>query len=170
MKLYMFYIGGNCGNSNIELHDVRFSIAETPEACYDDLRRQWWGKPKSLHLDCWGSVEQADGFDVTVTTAPKLDNNSPSLFFVNLGGYDPAEFSELHRNVLLVAQDANSAKAQALAGIRHWAQPHRDRLFEVEKMLDVTTLTRSYGHSLTLSKATTKKPFNFACEYRPIGR
>lgn len=53
MKLFMFYIGGDCANSNIELHDVRFSIGETAEECRDDLRRQWWGEPKSLHLDCW---------------------------------------------------------------------------------------------------------------------
>jgi hypothetical protein len=51
MKLFMFYVGGNCGNSNVELHDVRFAIGDAPEDCYDDLRRQWWGDPKSLHLD-----------------------------------------------------------------------------------------------------------------------
>ena len=49
MKLFMFYIGGDCANSNIELHDVRFSIGETAEECRDDLRQQWWGEPKSLH-------------------------------------------------------------------------------------------------------------------------
>ena len=56
MKLYMFYVGGDCGSSNIELHDIRFSVGETPEDCFDDLRRQWWGEPKSLHLDSWGAV------------------------------------------------------------------------------------------------------------------
>ena len=66
MKLFMFYIGGDCGNSNIELHDIRFSVGETAEDCRDDLRRHWWGEPKSLHLDCWGEVEQADGFDVSL--------------------------------------------------------------------------------------------------------
>ena len=49
MKLFMFYIGGDCQNSNVELHDVRFSIGETPEDCRDDLRKQWWGDPNSLH-------------------------------------------------------------------------------------------------------------------------
>jgi hypothetical protein len=170
MKLYMFYIGGNCGNSNIELHDVRFSIGETPEACYDDLRRQWWGEPRSLHLDCWGAVEQADGFDVTVSTTTEPLTNSANLFFVNLGGYDPAEFGELHRNVLLVAPDANAAKARALAEVQGWSQPHRDKLFEVEKTLDITALTRNYGRPLTLIKATTKQPFNFVCKYCPIGQ
>jgi hypothetical protein len=41
MKLFMFYVGGNCGDSNVELHDVRFSIGETPEDCHDDLRQQF---------------------------------------------------------------------------------------------------------------------------------
>jgi hypothetical protein len=25
---------------------------------------RWWGDRKSLHLDCWGAVEQADGYDI----------------------------------------------------------------------------------------------------------
>jgi hypothetical protein len=32
------------------------------------------------------------------------------LFFANMGGYDPREFAELHRNILVVAPDAKSAK------------------------------------------------------------
>jgi hypothetical protein len=94
MKLFMFYIGGDCGNSNIELHDVRFSAGDTAEACHDDLRRQWWGNPKSLHLDCWGAVEQADGYDVMLMP-PRSENSLDKLFFLNLGGYDPEHFEEL---------------------------------------------------------------------------
>jgi hypothetical protein len=169
VKLFMFYIGGNCGNSNIELHDVRFSIGENPEDCYEDLRRQWWGEPKSLHLDCWGVIEQADGFDVTVTASPP-PSNSGSLFFVNLGGYDPSEFSELHRNVLLVAADASAAKVRALAEIQGWTEPHRDKAFEVEKTLDVSALAaQGPGCYLTLTTAKDAKRFNFVCKYRPIG-
>jgi hypothetical protein len=37
MKLFMFYIGGNCGTSNVELHDVRFCVGATPEDCYADI-------------------------------------------------------------------------------------------------------------------------------------
>ena len=168
MKLFMFYIGGNCGNSNIELHDVRFSVGNVPEDCYDDLRRQWWGDPKSLHLDCWGPVEQADGFDVTLTAAPQSDMPS-KLFFVNLGGYNPLEFAELHRNVLIVAPDAASAKQTALSQINHWSQPHKDRLFEIEKAIDVSALMASQGYFLALKPATIEKPFVFRCAYLPIG-
>jgi hypothetical protein len=168
MKLFMFYIGGDCGNSNIELHDIRFSMGNRAEDCYDDLRRQWWGDPKSLHLDCWGPVEQADGFDVSLATAPP-DDLAAKLFFVNLGDYSAREFGELHSNVLIVAADAKAAKQKALAQVNGWTQPHKDRLFEIEKAIDVTALMNTYGCFLTLKPATEEKPFRFHCEYLPIG-
>ncbi len=145
MKLFMFYVGGNCGNSNVELHDVRFSLGATAEDCHEDLKQQWWGDPKGFHLDCWGEVAQVDGFDVVLTTAPPREDPY-KLFFVNLGGYVPTEFSELHKNVLLVASDAVAAKAKAIAQIQSWSQPHRDQLFEVEKAVDVTALMVRYGY------------------------
>lgn len=168
MKLFMFYVGGDCGNSNVELHDVRFSIGETAKDCYPDLRRQWWGDPKSLHLDCWGAVEQADGYDVLLT--PDVSATSEQhLFFCNLGGYDRQEFSELHRNILLVAPDAKAATRKALTMIRGWTLPHKDNVFEVEKAIDVSAWMNEYGYSLVLSKATEEKPFVFDCAYVRIG-
>jgi Domain of Unknown Function (DUF1543) len=168
MKLFMFYVGGDCGNSNVELHDVRFSIGETPEDCFDDLRRQWWGTPESLHLDCWGAVEQADGYDIVLSTEPPTAAQD-RLFFVNLGGYDPTEFTELHKNVLIVAADDKAAKAKAKAQIKHWQKPHRDSLFEIEKTLDITELLRRHSYHLVLRPADSEKPFRFHCDYRPIG-
>lgn len=167
MKLFMFYVGGNSGNSNIELHDVRFSIGETPEDCHDDLRKQWWGDPESLHLDCWGEVEQVDGFDIALTREAS-GNAVDKLFFVNLGGYDSNEFSELHRNILLVAPDTKAAKAKALAQVQGWSVPHKDKLFEVETAMDVTALLQRYGYFLKLTRATSEKPFRFVCQYLPI--
>lgn len=168
MKLFMFYVGGNCGNSNVELHDVRFSIGHAPEDCYDDLRRQWWGDPKSLHLDSWGIVEQADGYDVTLATAPQ-DETSPRLFFVNLGGYDPHQFGELHKNVLIAAPDIKLAKQKALEQVNDWVQPHKDRIFEIEQAVDLTALTGDYGCALSLKPAGEQKPFVFQCLYLPLG-
>jgi hypothetical protein len=168
MKLFMFYVGGNCGNSNVELHDVRFAIGHTPEDCFEDLRRQWWGEPKSLHLDCWGAVEQADGYDIELSKRPPADEQQ-KLFFVNLGGYDPSEFTELHKNVLIISPDEAAAKAKAKTQINHWQKPHRDRLFEIEKTLDIGAQMQRHGYYLSLRPATQEKPFQFKCDYRPIG-
>ena len=169
MKLFMFYIGGDCANSNIELHDVRFSIGETAEECRDDLRRQWWGEPKSLHLDCWGEIDQADGYDVILTRETQAPENGEKLFFLNLGGYDPREFGELHKNILLVAPDAKAATKKALQQIKSWTLPHKDNVFEVEKAIDVTELTSRYGYRLQLAKAKEERPFQFQCAYIRIG-
>ncbi len=167
MKLLMFYVGGDCGNSNVELHDVRFSIGETTDDCHADLRKQWWGDPKSLHLDCWGEVEQADGYDVTLSQEAPHEP-AERLFFVNLGGYDREQFSELHKNILLVARDAKSATATALTRIKSWSLPHKDNVFEIEKAVDVSASMNQYGYFLELTKAATEKPFVFSCGYVPI--
>jgi hypothetical protein len=169
MKLFMFYVGGNCGNSNVELHDVRFSIGQTAEDCFEDLRRQWWGDPESLHLDCWGAVEQADGYDIGLSSLPPQEAQ-PKLFFVNLGGYDPSEFNELHKNVLIVSPDEVAAKAKAKRLIRHWQKPHRDQLFEIEKTIDIGAQMKRSGYHLTLTPATREKAFQFECDYRPISK
>ncbi|AYD05225.1 DUF1543 domain-containing protein [Neorhizobium sp. NCHU2750] len=164
MKLFMFYIGGDCGGSNIELHDIRFSIGESPEACHDDLRRQWWGDPKSLHLDCWGELTQADGFDIELVTG-STEPSEDKLFFLNLGGYDVTEFEELHKNILLIAPGARAATKKALSEIRHWTLPHKDKVFEVEKAIDVSAQAEAYGFSVRLTKAKEERPFTFVCKY-----
>jgi Domain of Unknown Function (DUF1543) len=163
----MFYVGGSCRNSNIELHDVRFSVGDTVEACYEDLRRQWWGDPESLHLDGWGQVSQADGFDVTIT-ADAIAACDERLFFANMGGYNPSEFAELHRNILLVAPDAKTAKQRALSLVQGWTLPHKDNLFEVENLLDLSKTAADRGYRLKLTKADTAKPIEFTCDYLPI--
>jgi hypothetical protein len=167
MKLFMFHVGGHCGSSNVELHDVRFSVGETPEDCYADLRRQWWGDPGSLHLDSWGEVLQADGYDISIVRggAPETGDK---LFFVNLGGYDAGEFGELHKNLLIVAADARAAKAKALAHVNGWFKPHKDRIFEVEKAVDITEALGSEGYALTLTPASSERTFSFTCYYLPI--
>lgn len=81
------------------------------------------GEPKSLHLDCWGSVEQVDGFDVTLTAAPQPRPGAERLYFINLGGYEPSKFEEQHKNILVVGPDAKSAVAKALAAVGKWSEP-----------------------------------------------
>lgn len=56
MKLFLIYIDGAHERSFIELHDIRFIIANKIEDTYDALRSSWWGKPGTLHLDSWGAL------------------------------------------------------------------------------------------------------------------
>jgi len=167
-KLFMVYVGGMAEGCHVELHDVRFVIGDSIEACYDDLRAQWWGKPESLHLDCWGAVHWADGHSVELRDAPQ--EGGPSLWFVNLGGYDPKLFTELHENLLVVADDAREAKKRALAQIENWVSPHKDNVLTVETSVDVSESVARQGRYVHLTPDTEEQPFAFEARYVPIGK
>ncbi|MBF7015511.1 DUF1543 domain-containing protein, partial [Novosphingobium sp. HR1a] len=70
MKLFAIYIGGEFPGANIEVHDLRFVVANTIEETYAALRRDWWGVPRSLHIDCWAQITHADGHDVSLRSEP----------------------------------------------------------------------------------------------------
>jgi hypothetical protein len=108
------------------------------------------------------------GYDVSITRGPTPET-ADKLFFVNLGGYDAAEFGELHKNLLIVAVDAAAAKVKALTHVNGWFQPHKDRIFEVEKAVDITGEVGRDGYALTLRRASTERAFSFTCNYAPIG-
>lgn len=168
-KLFMFAIGGDFKNSNVELHDVRFAVGRDEPDCYPELHRQWWGDAASLHLDGWGAVEQADGHDISLSAEPG-PKTGKKLFFINLGGYNDVEFGELHKNLLLVAHDAKQAVSRALAETKGWSEPHKDGVFEVDKAIDLSADLLSRGLHLHLSPAAQAKPFKFECGYIPIGK
>lgn len=70
MKLFAIYIGGEFEGANIELHDMRFVVAPAITDTYDELRRQWWVIPKSLHIDCWAEIDHVDGYDISLHPEP----------------------------------------------------------------------------------------------------
>ena len=165
MKLFMFYVGGNCGASNIELHDVRFSVGQTPEDCYADLRRQWWGDPESLHLDSWGAVEQADGYDISAVEGasggerPRI--SSSSSISAAMIPANSASFTKIFCLSLPMPRPRKPRRSDPM--------PHKDRIFEVEKAIDLTAFMEARGYSLRLKEAAAERPFSFTCNYVPIG-
>ena len=159
MKLFAFYVGGETTTSNTELHDMRFAVGEQMEDCYESLRRQWWGTPESLHIDCWTELTHGDGCSIALR--PEAFSGPGRLFFANLGGYDPQQFTELHRNVFVVAPDQGAAKKRALATVAHWMQPHRDTIFEVEHIIGLSEVAMSYGLHVHLAPAPDAGPLPF---------
>jgi len=168
MHLFVIYIGGAHSQSLIELHDMRFVAANCIEDTYDALRKSWWGVPKSLHVDAWGILDYADGHSIHIADHPPV-NPANKLFFLNLGGYDHQQFTELHKNVFVVAADEKQALQKAVQQIKEWQSPHRDYLYQVDSILDLNALLASekiYVHLAT----SDAKPFEFTCHYTPIGR
>lgn len=169
MHLFVIYIGGSHSQSLIELHDMRFAIANNIEETYDTLRQSWWGTPTSLHLDAWGILNYADGHNVLISDHPP-ENVTNKLYFVNLGGYDQRQFTELHKNTFVVATDEHQAKQKAVLQIREWESPHRDYLHEVDTVLNLSSLLARQNSYLHLIETNEKSPFEFTCCYTPIGK
>jgi hypothetical protein len=171
VKLFVIYIGGAHEKSLIELHDMRFVVANTIEETYESLRKNWWGTPTSLHLDAWGELNYADGHSIQISKMPPTPNEQRNkLYFINLGGYDPQQFTELHKNLFVVASDEIQAKQKAVQQINGWESPHRDYLHQVEMLLDLNNLIATDNHYLHLVKDFNTKPFEFTCRYTPIGK
>ena len=169
MNLFVIYIGGSHEQAFIELHDMRFVIANTIEETYPELKRTWWGIPQSLHLDSWGILKFVDGYRILIKNEPPV-NTDEKLFFVNLGGYDHQQFTELHKNIFVVAENEAAAKIKATQQIQDWVLPHRDYLYEVENIVDITQKTVTNNFFIHLEKTDQREPFIFTSNYVPIGK
>jgi len=169
MNLFVIYIGGMHEKSLIELHDMRFCIAEKIEDTYDSLKKSWWGSPESLHLDAWGILKYADGYAIKLENKPQ-QNSHNKLYFVNLGGYDKNKFTELHKNIFIVADNEINAKLKALKQTDQWESPHRDYQYEIDHILDITNIAVSTNVFIHLHPTEDIQCFEFVCRYFSIGK
>ncbi len=78
MNLYMFYLGGNAGKSNIEVHDIQFVAANTPEEAWPALKKAWFGDKNKVHLDGYTQITWVDGYSVSLRESPS--HTSQKLF------------------------------------------------------------------------------------------
>ena len=168
MKLFAIYVGGEVEGGNIEVHDMRFVAASSLKDTYADLAEQWWGKPKSLHIDCWAEITHADGYDVSLHPVPYA--GQLRLYYVNMGGYDKSQFTELHRNVFVVAENVTEAKRRAKAAVIGWDQPHRDDLYEADQIFCLNNAPRAKRLHIHLTPAKALRPLKFTCRYLRIGQ
>ena len=168
MKLFMAVLGGSCGNSNIEVHDIRFVVGETIDHCLGRLRSEWYGDAKGLHLDSYTEVQAVDGFRVSISTkAPPPD--SPTLFFVNVGGYLPGKYLEFHDVGLYGCATAQEAKSLALGQLLcDHEESHKDDLYDVDNCIEIDLLGRYYVCLEADPSAKLSGPTWYG--YRPIDR
>lgn len=162
-NLFVIYIGGSYEGALIELHDIRLIVAANIEDTYDSLRKSWWGNPKGLHLDAWGILTWADGYNIEIVEDEHFIATK-KLYFVNLGGYDSNQFTELHQNIFVVAENDKEAKSRALKYVSNWQFPHRDYQFDVDSILNVSNFLNC---KIKLTPGIGKS-FEFVCQYIPI--
>lgn len=168
MQLFIIYVGGRHERSFIELHDINFVIADTLEGAFAVLQKNWWGVPESLHIDCWGILKSADGHHIHLKSEPATLENR--LYFINLGGYEGMHFTELHKNIFLVARNEDEAKEKALSHILDWQSPHIDYFYDVEAVVNFQSIAAAHHLHIHLEPTDSPLPFAFTCEYKAIGK
>jgi hypothetical protein len=167
----MFLIGCTPLDRHTEQHDIFFSIGTKPKDFVSEIIDFWPEAKGKLHIDAWREVRFVDGFEVHVEeknagTIPTAGEPS-SLFFINLGGYKPAEFEEFHYKMVAVAADKGAAIRQAkqTAFYRHTgfagAESHVDDKFGVDvddahEINDILTPSIKNSFHIYLSKANEK--------------
>ena len=166
MKLFAIYIGGEHPRANIEVHDIRFVVAPDIDQTHDALRAQWWGRPGSLHIDCWSEITRADGHEVSLRPEPFA--GAARLYYVNLGGYDGVDFAEKHRNVFVVADSLADAKKRAIKHAAGWDEPHRDDMYEAEQAFALDAAATEQRLHIHLTPGLLTGDPAFTCHYTPL--
>ena len=143
--LFIVYLGGSAPKANIELHDIQFVTGNTIEDTYNQLRDNWFGSIKGLHIDSYKAINGADGHRVYLHPEPQ--NSDKHLYFVNLGGYYQNKLNEIHEFSLFVANSEAEAKKRAinslLVGAAHI---HKDNLLDVDDCLKINRINGNYIH------------------------
>ena len=146
--LFLVVVGGRSPKANIELHDVRWVIGSKIEDTFDQLRNDWFGSYKGLHIDSYKKIESIDGYKINLRNK---ENNEPKnkifkkekfpnkkLWFVNIGGYDPSSMQEKHEFGFVVASSSSEAKNKAKS---KWLidsqKKHIDDIYTVKSFTDV---------------------------------
>ena len=146
LSLFIVVLGGRSLKSNIEIHDVRWVIGESLEDTFPELRNQWLGNIKGLHIDSYKRIEYVDGYKIAIS---KCNNNNffnkkkeeESLWFINLGGYDPYKMYEEHAFTLVVAKRAIEAKKKAKEKwISNLKNKHNDDISGIKNFKQVDDL------------------------------
>ncbi|KEA52088.1 hypothetical protein DT73_14390 [Mangrovibacter sp. MFB070] len=166
MNLFMFYVGGNAGKSNIEVHDIQFAVANDPKDAWPALRKAWFGDRNKIHIDGYARITWVDGYAVTLSTEPP--QSAEKLFFVNVGGYRADTLAELHEFDLFVARNAPDARKKALQTLLCGAeQQHKDNLKDVDDCLLLEKVGELFIH---LTPCTTGQQYRPEWQgYQPIG-
>ena len=147
-SLFIVMLGGRHARANTEVHDVVLAVGDSLEEVYPQLKNAWFGEQKGLHIDAWAQIYgvafEGKNYQIQFTDAAP-NQADQKLYLLNLGGYDAGEFGELHRYVLVVAQNAMVAKQRGKAYFaQHWQKQHTDRVLDVDDCIAIDQVHGRY--------------------------
>ena len=147
-NLFIVMLGGRHARANTEVHDVVLAVGDSLEEVYPQLKNAWFGEQKGLHIDAWAQIYgvafEGKNYQIQFTDAAP-NQADQKLYLLNLGGYDAGEFGELHRYVLVIAQNAMVAKQRGKSYFaQHWQKQHTDRVLDVDDCIAIDQVHGRY--------------------------
>lgn len=147
-SLFIVMLGGRHARANTEVHDVVIAVGDSLRDTYPQLKNAWFGEQKGLHIDAWAQINGVafEGIKYRLQFVDAAPNQSDQkLFLINLGGYDAREFGELHRYVLVVAQNEIVAKQRGKDYFStNWQKQHTDRVLDVDDCISIDQIHGRY--------------------------
>ncbi len=146
LRLFMVLVGCTPKGRLTEQHDIYFGIGDTIQSLIPQIYN-FWPDGGTLHIDAWREVTKVGNYRIDIVLKND-DSVTPSLFFLNLGGYRPGEIEEYHYKMLSVAESAGMAVKQAkqTSFFKHFgfkgAESHIDEKYgqdvdDMHKVIDV---------------------------------
>jgi hypothetical protein len=108
-RLFFLLLGCRPNGRNTEQHDTFFGIGNSVSDLLPQIEN-FWPDGGKIHIDSWREVTVVDNYTIKVfdkENAPAA--SAQKLFFLNLGGYRPADMEEYHYKLLSVAHTKTTA-------------------------------------------------------------
>ncbi|SFQ65051.1 protein of unknown function [Flavobacterium akiainvivens] len=133
----MVVLGATPPGRLTEQHDIFFGIGTDIKALKPDMYA-FWHNGGQLHIDSWRQVTKVGGYNINIVPKESFTPTDEKLFFLNLGGYKPADLEEYHYKMLVVAKTMAKAvkAAKQTAFYKHYnfkgAESHIDEKYALD--------------------------------------
>ena len=104
--LFMVQLGARPKGRLIEQHDIFFGVGDKLSALIPAINTHWPEVKNTWHIDSYQAVTHVQNQAIQ-------QQESPKLYFINLGGYQQGSIEEFHYKLLVVASTESAAKAYA---------------------------------------------------------
>lgn len=171
MKLFYTILGATPKGRNTEQHDVFFGIAETLKDLIPDMKRFWPEAKGKIHIDGYQELQFVDGFELKIVEK-NSELSEKHLFFINLGGYEPGKFEELHQQYMMVGKSmaeiirrVKKTEFYKTMGFKN-AESHIDDKYGVDiddifKVTDILPEEMKEKYSIVLEKSDIENQENY---------
>jgi Domain of Unknown Function (DUF1543) len=158
-NLYAFYLGGRGINSNIEVHDIVFSIGQNIEECYPDIHNKWFGSKDHVHIDSYCKLNSLQDYRIYLlpknkTHKESIQDNELKVFMINFGWSENNFFGEKHIAKFIVAKSSGEAikKINQTIDKENKIDFHCDNKISIDDCICVSDFIKNYTINIVEDK------------------